>query len=366
LYRTHLTTTGSARLEIKDLRDYAVVMLNGKIVNTIDRRRSQHGCEVDVPAGGAQLDLLVENSGRINYGGKLPDNLHGITKEVTLGGDTLHGWEIYSLPMTKPSKFNLDGQPSGPSFYRGTFNVDEIGETFLDMRGWTKGVVWVNGHNLGRYWWIGPQQTLYLPSVWLKKGTNEITVFDMAGKSDPSVEGLAQPILTDLKSEPAPEKPTRNPLPTPPHFSDSSLVVSAELAPGDRAQTFKFEPRTARYLALETISTFADEDYASLSELELLDESGKSIDRSNWRIAYVDSEERVQEDGSAENLLDGDPDSIWHSVWSLPHTGNPHWVVIDMVKPLKASAVRLTPRQGDHPAKLKAFKIYFGQPEKTE
>jgi len=77
------------------------------------------------------------------------------------------------------------------------------GDAFLDMRGWTKGAVWVNGHNLGRYWRIGPQQTLYVPGVWLKKGQNEIVVFEEVKVESPSISGLAEPILTDLREEPA-------------------------------------------------------------------------------------------------------------------------------------------------------------------
>jgi beta-galactosidase len=359
LYRTQLKTSGRQRLEIEDLRDFAVVMLNGKSVATLDRRRKEHGCEIDVPAGGAQLDLLVENSGRINYGQKLPDNHQGITKDVLLGGNILTGWEIYSLPMRDPDRMRLDGKPIGPSLYRGTFTTDTIGETFLDMRGWTKGFVWVNGHNLGRYWWIGPQQTLYLPSVWLKSGVNHIVVFDIAPKSDPSIEGLSEPILDSLAPEVTMKKAGRVKLD---HIPDLSAdeVISGTLAQGDGAQTFRFSPRTGRYLEIETTSTWDNMDYAALSELDLLGPDGRPLDRSSWKVAYVDSEETAQEDGTAENLFDGDPDTIWHTVWSQPHTANPHKVIIDLGNETEATGVRLLPRQGDHPAKLKDFKVYFG------
>ena len=64
-------------------------------------------------------------------------------------------------------------------FYRATINVGEPGDTFLDMRPWGKGFAWVNGHNLGRYWNIGPQQTMYVPGPWLKPGRNEFIVLDL-------------------------------------------------------------------------------------------------------------------------------------------------------------------------------------------
>jgi len=202
LYRTRVKGPTSATLTLKDLRDFAVVMLDGKVVASLDRRRKQQETELTIPPGESELDLLVENCGRINYGGKLPDNHKGITDKVLLGGDELLGWEIYSLPMKDVSHIHLDGKtPKGPTFYRGAFKLESTGDAFLDLRGWTKGVVWVNGHNLGRYWWIGPQQTLYVPGVWLKKGSNDIVVFEQLGTASPTIEGLPEPILTDLRHE---------------------------------------------------------------------------------------------------------------------------------------------------------------------
>lgn len=360
LYRTQLREGGPAHLDLRELRDYATVMLNGKVVATLDRRRNRRGVDLDVPAGGARLDLLVENSGRINYGGKLPDNLHGITEAATLDGKDLSGWQIYSLPMKDPRGFRLDGKGGdGPTFYRGAFSLDSTADAFLDMRGWRKGVVWVNGHNLGRYWWIGPQQTLYVPGVWLRKGENTVTIFDGEGGDHPSVEGAPQAILNDLRPEPAEPKRERASLGYAPSIPDSAVAVSAELAPGDAPQTFRFGARSGRYLALETESTFAGEDFAALSEIELLDQ-GRALNRSKWKIAYVDSEETAAEDDSADNLLDGDLDSIWHSVWSTNHSGQPHLVVVDLGQTVTADTVRLTPRQGDSPGKLKAFRVALG------
>ncbi len=227
LYRTQIRTGGKQRLELKELRDYAVVMLNGTVVGKLDRRRNEHGCEIDVPQGGARLDLLVENGGRINYGGKLPDNHQGITQQVSLDGNPLHGWEMYRLPMRTPDKMALDGKSQGPSIYEGVFDVQRVGETFLDLRGWNKGVVWVNGHALGRYWQIGPQQTLYVPSVWLKKGANQVTVFDLAGNDAPSLAGLSTPILSELHPETLSANAGRKPPSRVPRFQDSDWALKA-------------------------------------------------------------------------------------------------------------------------------------------
>jgi beta-galactosidase len=84
---------------------------------------------------------------------------------------------------------------TGPAYYHGTFVLSHPGDTFLDMRGWGKGTVWINGHQLGRFWDIGPQQTLYVPGPWLRHGPNDVIVFDLEAPRSPSLQGLAQPIL---------------------------------------------------------------------------------------------------------------------------------------------------------------------------
>ena len=94
--------------------------------------------------------------------------------------------------------FKRQGSVSGPVLCQGAFRLDSPGDTFLDMRGWGKGCVLVNGRNLGRFWRIGPQQTLFLPGVWLRKGLNEIVVFDMEDGAQRSVAGLRDPILNQL------------------------------------------------------------------------------------------------------------------------------------------------------------------------
>ena len=360
LYRTHVKGQKQVTLDIRDLRDFGVIMLDGKVITTLDRRRKQQTTVIDIPASGAQLDILVENSGRINYGSKIPDNFKGITDHVELGGVTLKGWEIYSLPMKDVSHLNLVNETNdGPAFYQGTFNLSTIGDAFLDLRGWTKGVIWVNGHNLGRYWWIGPQQTLYVPGVWLKTGQNTVTVFEEVKTNSPTIEGLAEPILTDLKREKVDTKRPRVKLAKVPSLTDAELAISGDLAKGDAAQRFKFPTRTGRYLCIETDSTFENETYSALSEVDLIAPDGFLIDRAKWRVAFVDSEETAQEDGAAENLLDGDLETIWHSVWSSEHKGNPHQIIIDLGANTTAAGVRLTPRQGDRPAKTKAFRVYL-------
>jgi beta-galactosidase len=200
LYRTRFPAAATGELVITELRDYGVIFINGKRVAALDRRNTENKTLVDVPAGGT-LEILVENTGRINFRKELRQERKGITESVTLAGREVTGWEIFSLPMTSVGRSRFSAKPvSGPAFHRGTFNLSAAGDTFLDLRAWTKGAVWVNGHALGRFWNIGPQQTVYVPGPWLKRGANEIIVFDLAdAPAARSIAGLKDPILNETK-----------------------------------------------------------------------------------------------------------------------------------------------------------------------
>jgi beta-galactosidase len=204
LYRTTVAGGGTKTLKINDVRDYAVVLVNGKRVGTLDRRLRQDNLKLTLPAGQVQLDILIENMGRINFGEYLLQNTKGITKSVTLDGAELTGWRMYGLPfdtaptLTKPAVPVITAS-SGPVLRSTNFTVATPTDTYLDMRAWGKGVVWVNGHNLGRYWAIGPQQTLYMPAEWLKKGANTITVLELIKPQQNTLATLAHPILSELR-----------------------------------------------------------------------------------------------------------------------------------------------------------------------
>lgn len=200
LYRTTIRGPVKDDLAMKELRDYAEIFVDSKLEGTLDRRLNQDHLTLDIPEGTHLLGILVENSGRINFGSRLRDDRKGITQSVNLGGTELKGWEIYSLPMDNIASVRfMRGTQDGPAFYRGSFELQQTGDTFLYMRNLGKGAVWVNGHNLGRFWNIGPQQTLYLPGAWLKAGRNEIIVFDfVAHSASPRISGLAHPILDQL------------------------------------------------------------------------------------------------------------------------------------------------------------------------
>jgi beta-galactosidase len=201
VYRTNVSASASGRgvLVVRDVRDYVQVYVNGTLAGTLDRRLDDDSLVVDIPPAGARLDLLVENTGRVNYAKPIRDEQKGITHSVSLAGRELTGWDVFTLPMssTPTPHFGSDA-PSGPAYYRGTFDLTRTGDSFLDTRGWGKGTVWINGHQLGRFWGIGPEQTLYVPGPWLRRGTNTVVVFDLEQPERRTMSGLATPILNEL------------------------------------------------------------------------------------------------------------------------------------------------------------------------
>jgi beta-galactosidase GanA len=183
LYRTKLLGHRGGKLTVTDVHDYAGVYVDGKFLGTIDRTKKETGIEIPkAEPANETLDILVEAMGRINFGPRLIDR-KGITERVTLNNMTLMTWDVHGLPMGEDDLrlIRFGGRPADrpANFFRGDFELQATGDTYLDMTGWKKGVVWVNGHNLGRYWEIGPQKRLYCPAPFLKRGKNEVIVFDL-------------------------------------------------------------------------------------------------------------------------------------------------------------------------------------------
>jgi len=196
LYRKTLSAPVTGDLVLDTLHDYAQAYLDGKLVGTLDRRKNESRLPLSVTGKNTKLDILVENTGRVNFTTVLRGERKGILGGVTLAGQPLTGWDNYSLPMLAPEKLAYAKQPcSGACFYRATFTVDKPADTFLDTSAFTKGQVWLNGHALGRVWNIGPQKALYVPGPWLKAGQNEVVVFDLQGESGRSLQGLDHPVL---------------------------------------------------------------------------------------------------------------------------------------------------------------------------
>jgi beta-galactosidase len=186
-----------AILTIQEPRDRAVVFINGMEAAVIYRNDENHSFELQIPPEGVQVDILVENMGRVNYGDNMSDARKGITHGVRIGGQFQFGWDVCSLPMEDLSELDFSSSPvdCGPGFFKGEFSVDKACDTFLKVPTGKKGICWINGFNLGRYWEIGPTRTLYIPAPLLEQGPNEIVVFEQHAMTEQYVELLDKPEL---------------------------------------------------------------------------------------------------------------------------------------------------------------------------
>jgi beta-galactosidase len=142
-----------------------------------------------------KFDILVENMGRVNFGPRMETQRKGIGRCVQVNGHMHNDWDIYTLPLDNVDKvdFSKDYKEGTPAFYRFTFDVTEKGDTFLDFEGWGKGVIFINGFNIGRFWEIGPQKRLYIPAPLLKDGENEIIICETDGKVKDTIELKDEP-----------------------------------------------------------------------------------------------------------------------------------------------------------------------------
>lgn len=204
LYRATIQGPVQGEVNLGKLHNYAQVYVDGRLLGTVDRRYDQHALPLDLPAGPAVLDILVENTGRVNYGKAIPGERVGLLTGFTVGGKPVTGWQNFPLPLTDPAQYKYTAQAcSGACFYRGSFTVPTQADTFLDTSSFTKGQVWVNGHNLGRVWDVGPQKALYLPGPWLRKGANDVVVLDLQGQPGAKIWGLDHPDLDGAVIRPA-------------------------------------------------------------------------------------------------------------------------------------------------------------------
>lgn len=199
LYRTHLRAGEGGTLITNGLHDYAQIYVNQKLIGTLDRRLGTHQLNLPVVSSAATLDILVENSGRVNYTTVLRTERKGITGSVTIAGQRPEDWEIYSLPMLHPARLHFLPEPcQGPCFYRTVMHVDspaDPADTYLDTQHLHKGEVWINNRPLGRFWFIGPQFALYTPGPWLHKGDNSIIFFDLMGSSADVIASVKNPVF---------------------------------------------------------------------------------------------------------------------------------------------------------------------------
>jgi beta-galactosidase len=201
LYRTGLDAGDGGKLILDGLHDYAQIYVDQQLVGTLDRRLGTNSLELPRQTHAATLDILVENSGRVNFTKVIRTERKGLTGEVTLDGKRPQHWEIYSLPMNDLSRLRFLPEPcNGPCFFKASMRVEMPADTYLDTRALHKGMLWIGTKPLGRFWSIGPQFTLYAPGPWLHPGANSVTFFDLLSDGTDRLKTVTQPIFGDTTS----------------------------------------------------------------------------------------------------------------------------------------------------------------------
>jgi len=185
LYRSELVRDKVIeRIRLLGANDRAKIYLDGAEIATLYDRELLAEKKMNNETGEC-LDILVENMGRVNYGAMMEHQNKGIQGAVVINGHQHYKWTHYPIPLENVDNIPFDkGYTEGkPAFYKFVFEADEQGDTFLDMTGFGKGCAFINGFNLGRFWEIGPQKRLYIPGPLLKKGQNEIILFETEGRA---------------------------------------------------------------------------------------------------------------------------------------------------------------------------------------
>lgn len=367
LYRTKLQKSDKEQtLTITEAHDWTQVYIDGKKIATLSRLKGEGIVSLPPVKEGAVLDILVEAMGRMNFGKGIYD-WKGITQKVELSSDgntkDLKNWQVFNIPVdysfAKDKSYKKDSNTQKhPAYYKATFNLANTGDTFLNMSDWSKGLVWINGHAMGRYWEIGPQQTLYVPGCWLKEGENEIIVFDLASPRATKIEGLRQPILDVLTGNAA---YSHRKLGENLDLSNETPFYKSSFKPGNGWQHIKFDKKqNARYFCLEALDSFGGDDYSAIAELEILGEDGKPLSRQHWKVVYADSEETEVANNIASNVFDLQESTFWHTNYSTTKMKHPHQIVIDLNEEKVITGFSYLPRaESNQTGMIKNYRVYL-------
>ena len=366
-------------LTLDEGHDYAQVYVDDKLIGSIDRVQHEKSLQLPPVHKGQELKIVVEAMGRINFGRAIKD-YKGITDRVTLTAEVngneltwnLKRWTILSIPDDYQSaaralavaQNNIEENGASalsPGYYRGYFTLKKRGDTFLVMESFGKGQVYVNGYPIGRFWNIGPQQTLYVPGCWLKRGLNEVVVLDVVGPSAlpaeeeyPSLFAMDHPVLDKLnvKASVAHNDPANKP-----ELTTTEPVVYGTFQPGNGWQTVKFEkPATGRFVALQALSTHEGKDEVCVAEVYARGSDGQRLSREPWTVSYADSEELQRGNYGAEKTFDLQESTYWRTARK---SELPHLMVIDLGTVQQLSGFDYLPRaEQGAPGGIKEYKIY--------
>lgn len=364
-------------LTLNEPHDFAQVFVNGKYIGKIDRVKNEKTLMLPPVEKGAELCIRIEAMGRINFGRAIKD-YKGITKEVTISAEmdgheaswNLKNWTIVPIPdnyETAVKALSVGTETSKRTrqhaklltkagYYRGHFTLRKPGDTFLNMEAFGKGQVYVNGYAIGRFWNIGPQQTLYLPGCWLKQGRNEVIVLDVVGpKGEPTSFGQDKPELDKLNLE---RTNKHNNPGDRPDLNSLTPVAQGTLDSGNGWQTVKFaHPATGRYLAIEALSAQDGQEFAQIAELYALDNKGQRLSREPWTAKYADSESAEQENRTADKTFDLQESTYWSTMKGSPY---PHLLVIDLGSEQTLTGIDYLPRaEQGAPGSVKDYKIFL-------
>lgn len=364
-------------LTLNEPHDFAQVFVDGKYIGKIDRVKNEKTLMLPPVEKGAELCIRIEAMGRINFGRAIKD-YKGITKEVTISAEmdgheaswNLKNWTIVPIPdnyETAVKALSVGTETSKRTrqhaklltkagYYRGHFMLRKPGDTFLNMEAFGKGQVYVNGHAIGRFWNIGPQQTLYLPGCWLKQGRNEVIVLDVVGpKGEPTSFGQDKPELDKLNLE---RTNKHNNPGDRPDLNSLTPVAQGTLDSGNGWQTVKFaRPTTGRYLAIEALSAQDGQEFAQIAELYALDNKGQRLSREPWTAKYADSENAEQENQTADKTFDLQESTYWSTMKGSPY---PHLLVIDLGSEQTLTGIDYLPRaEQGAPGGVKDYKIFL-------
>ena len=388
-----------------DFHDFAQIFIDSKYIGKIDRVKNERSLTLPPIKKGAMLTILVEGMGRINFGRAIKD-FKGIIGDVTFSTE-VNGvemtwkpkvWNNTTIPddyqtavrafekqqkelndsrkrneefskqyaddadmqkwLAKADEYIMsfgEKMTGKPGYYRGYFTVNKLGDTFLNFETWGKGQVWVNGHAMGRFWCIGPQQTLYVPGCWLKKGKNEVIVLDVVGPKEAAVWGQDKPELNKLQLE---KTDKHNNPGDRPDLNSLTPTAEGQFAAGNGWQKVVFgSSAKGRYLALECLSTHKDGDVTSIAEMHVIGSDGHRMSRESWTVKYADSENAEKGNHTAGKVFDLQESTYWSTVKGA---GSPHLLVIDLGAEQTLTGMEYLPRaEQGAPGSVKDYRVFI-------